>query len=108
MPAHFYQQVVIIYLEALKRIVWSAGNRISMRATATGDKVGDATTFVPFIIVHVPGEDHDLSPQRFLRFLEVSGELLFWCASTVAATIRFCIAGTRVGRVMQNDEDEIN
>ena len=55
---HLNQQVVIVHLLALKRIVCSSRDRVSVRRPASGDKVRDAAMLVSLVIVDVPAEHH--------------------------------------------------
>src|SRR5215470_3598690 len=78
-----------------------------MGAAATRYKISDPTMFVPFIVVDVAGEDHDLRAQFGLFGFEISGEFLFRRSRVVSPAVRLLITRTRIWRVMQNDKDEI-
>ena len=66
------QQVVIIHLLALKGIVCSSRDRVSVRRPASGDKICDAAMLVALVVVDVPAEHHHAEMCVRLSFLQDS------------------------------------
>ena len=94
------QDVVVIDLLALERIISGAPYRISVGAAAAGYKVSNSAALVPFIVMHMTGEHDNSRVPRFLLFFQISRKFLFrrTCAASAAAV--GLVAGTRNGRVM--------
>src|SRR5579864_2960720 len=79
------QQVMVIYLLALKRIIGRALDGIGVSSTPSGNKIGDALVFMAFVVVHVSGEDHNAEASVSLALLKHPGQYLLRRPSRVPA-----------------------
>src|ERR1700683_581438 len=77
LPVYFDQQVMVIYLLTLKRIVGRTLNWIRVSSPSPRDKINYAAVFVALIVMHVPGKDDDAEASVRLALFEQLGQCLF-------------------------------
>jgi|ERR1700675_2701068 len=101
-------EIVIIHLLALKWIAGRAFDWIGVRSSAAGYKVRNSAVFMPFVIVDVSGNNHNPRPLFLLPRFEHFREYLLLGTRRMSSAKRFHIGGTRVGRMMKKNENEID
>ena len=85
-----------------------AGNRIGVRASAASHKIGDAAVFVTLVIVDVAVEYNEAGASVLLALLEEFRQLQFFGPRGVPASISFFIRRTRVRRMVEDEENEVD
>jgi hypothetical protein len=77
LPVYFDQQVMVIYLLTLKRIVGRTLNWIRVSSASPRDKINDAAVFMALVVMHVPGKDDDAEASVRLALFEQLCQCLF-------------------------------
>ena len=70
------EQVVVVHLLALERIVRGAIDGIRVGSSSACHKVGNAAMLVAFVVVHVPGEHNGAKTSMGLAFFQHLRECL--------------------------------
>src|SRR5690348_9885052 len=65
------QQVVIVYVLALKRVAGTAFNWIRMCSSSPSDEISHAPVLVSFIIVHVASKNNETDVHVLLAFFKI-------------------------------------
>ena len=104
----FHLQVVVVHILTLEGISGRAFNRISVRSRTARHKISDASVLVTFVVMHVSGEDDDPGAEVLLPRFQKSRQFLLLEAGQMSSTRVLGVGRTGVGRMVQNDEHEID
>src|ERR1700722_13180798 len=105
---HLYEKVVVVYLLTLERIVRGAFDRIRMSSASSRNEVNYAAMLVTLVVMYVTGKDNEAGECVGLPLFEQLGQFLLAGSGRVPASVFFFVRGTRIGRMVKHDEDEVD
>src|ERR1700730_17477531 len=105
---HLDQEVMGIYLLAMKGIVRGALDGISVGRSSTAHEVRDTAVLVTLIVINGPGENHETGTGARLTFLKQFRQVLFCGAGRVAAAKLFLIGRAGIWRMVEHEKHKVH
>src|SRR5256885_7381363 len=99
---------MIVDVSIAKEVRRRARDWIGMRPATSRNEICDAAVLMPLIVVHVAGKDDDSCIQFLLILLQHFGEHVLGRARRVSSAKFLLIRGTRVWRMVENNEHEVD
>ena len=105
---HFDQKVVVVDAHISIEISGRVRYEIGASATAAGDEVGDPAVFVVLVVVNMAAEDDETGAGVLLALFEPGSQRPLGRPGGMAATEDSFVGRTGVGRMVENEKNEID